>query len=134
MPKSMFRASFFWNNKRCPRVHGIQNHQILVLVKKCCSDPVNIEKGVPQGSLLGPLLFSLYVSPPACKIRGSIFKYQVYADDTTLYIPLNTSNPDLDEITNKASEIMDWFSKFGLSLNASKTHICLIKGSRMTLK
>jgi len=52
--------------------------------------------GVPQGSVLGPLLFATYTSPIATITRSFQVFHQQYADDTQLFIALNPSDPSSD--------------------------------------
>ena len=63
-----------------------------------CSSSVTRTTGVPQGSVLGPLLFTAYVSPIAHLYS---IDQQQYADDTQLFIALSPPDymPDLDNLT-----------------------------------
>ena len=84
----------------------------------CKSACQPISTGVPQGSVLGPLLFSIYINdlPNASDLFGML----MYADDTTLYCNINdtiTENIVNDELIH----ICDWLAANKLSLNINKT-------------
>ena len=68
------------------RTHSIK-------VGSTCSNPAALQYGVPQGSVLGPILFSLYTNPISSIIYShSSINYHFYADDTQLYITLSPAN------------------------------------------
>lgn len=98
----------------------LSNRQQYVQLNDISSNFSSITCGVPQGSILGPLLFLIYINdlPNASKIFNAI----LFADDTNLFY----SNKDLemlnDTINSELAKISDWLRVNRLSLNIKKTH------------
>ena len=83
------------------------------------SDSKCIKVGVPQGSILGPLLFIIYIND--LPLISDLAKFYLFADDTAVMIHGN----DIQDLQNKLNafipKIIKWFRSNRLSLNATKT-------------
>ena len=94
------------------------HRQQLIKYDGCLSQPCSVTSGVPQGSILGPLLFLIFVNDITDKIKNS--KVIMYADDTVLY----ADGADLKTIENALSSDMSllasWFTENELLLNLKK--------------
>ena len=83
--------------------------------------------GVPQGSVLGPLLFNLYMLPLGSVIRRHGISFHSYADDTQLYVAVSPDDTGpIDSLFNCISDIKAWMSQNFLQLNQDKTEVMVI--------
>jgi len=87
---------------------------------------VSCHYGVPQGSVLGPLLFTIYTSPMFSVITPfRNVHHAQYADDTQLYIALSTDKA-LSVINDCFQSVHRWLGANGLCLNPDKTEAIVI--------
>ena len=94
------------------------------------SDSQSLTCGIPPGTMLGPLLFLIYVNDlPNCL---SISKPRMYADDTHLNFASNCVDTINEVLNRDLAKVNEWLITNKLTLNASKTEFMLI-GSRQRL-
>ena len=87
------------------------------------SDCKEILCGVPQGSILGPKLFILYIND-ICKI-SEIMKFVLFADDTNILCKHENYVSSCELVNIELSKLSEWFSINKLSLNVRKTSYML---------
>ena len=95
-----------------------------VKIGSSLSNLFKLKFGVPQGSVLGPLLFSLYTTPLSQVIRKYTgVRYHFYADDTQLFIHLSPDDSlkSFDRLKSCLNDIQVWMSENKLKLNPDKT-------------
>jgi hypothetical protein len=78
-----------------------------------------IEHGVPQGTILGPILFSLYINDLPLNIMGS--KIVLFADDTNILVSDENINNLQYKLNNVMTELQTWFTLNSLVVNTEKT-------------
>ncbi|CAH2109003.1 unnamed protein product [Euphydryas editha] len=103
----------------------LSNRQQVTKIGEYRSSPKRISCGVPQGSILGPLLFLIYINSISyIKLNGEL---TLYADDTCLFY----HGSCIHEITRLAQEdlnlLFNWFQSNLLTINVPKTCYCIFK-------
>ena len=87
--------------------------------------------GVPQGSILGPLLFLLYVNDLPLSITNS--SLDMYADDSTLYVSGKNKAAIQTFLQTDADNICNWCANNNMAINPSKSK-CMVVGSKYKVK
>ena len=107
----------------------LTEHFQAVKIGSTLSDLQKLLFGVPQGSVLGPLLFSLYTSPLSTLIgKHKGVKFHFYADDSQLYVHLSHMNASaaFDKLNRCLHNVKEWMSASKLKLNPDKTEFILL--------
>ena len=113
----------------------VDRHQV-VSIRGEHSDSCLLRYGVPQGSVLGPQLFTVYTSTLGRIIRAHDLDYRLFADDSQLYVFVKPVQANVDGAIGRlekcCQDIRTWMRSNFLNLNDGKTEVLLI-GSRQQL-
>jgi len=108
---------------------ALTNRQQQVRVNNCLSSFLPVTSGVPQGSLLSPLIFTLFMNDLHPMKGTHLLKY---ADDTTFLVP-HFLNDESDRVTALVTYMEDWCGINKLKLNKDKTNIMTVKRRNFNL-
>ena len=100
----------------------LENRKQFVHYNNTQSSMLNITCGVPQGSILGPLLFILYINDMNEQTQDSTLHYTLYADDTNLLISGDNITDTTQRLNTHLSTLHQWFTSNHLFINISKTN------------
>jgi hypothetical protein len=116
----------------------LENRKQYVDIDGTKSEIRSITTGVPQGSILGPLLFIIYINDIAN--ASKLFNFIIYADDTTLRTTIEivlreSNNTSVESHINKELELInEWLKLNKLSLNINKSKYIIFHTLRKTIK
>lgn len=103
-----------------------RSQRVVLHGKRAFSHPLDITRGVPQGSILGPLLFIIYSADIVTCINNSNF--HLYADDLQIYIPVavDNINHSVNSINEDLHRLHLWSLKNSLVLNPTKSKFLIV--------
>ena len=102
-----------------------------VALKNIRSDDLTTDTGVPQGSILGPLLFLIYINDIVQS--SNILKFVMFADDTCLFLSHQKSEILQEILLRELPKVCDWLTANKLSLNVKKTNLIVFKNKKAPL-
>src|SRR5271170_5517985 len=97
-----------------------------VVIDGLASDSVQVSSGVPQGSVLGPLLFLIYINDLPDKIKS---KCRLFADDSLIYRKILTEL-DYLKLQQDLDKVFDWCKKWHMKLNLDKCEHMQVSSKR----
>ena len=119
-------SSYLTDRHQCVSIGGVK------------SKKMHLTHGVPQGSVCGPLLFSVYTQPLGELIRSQNVDYHFYADDIQLFISFPPKNENLLSVVSRledcVADIKAWMTSNNLKLNGCKSEFMLLGSKGMLSK
>ena len=103
----------------------LAGHQQRVIVRGSCSSWTSVKSGVPQGTILGPILFLIYINDLVDDITNKI---KLFADDTKVYRVLKDT--DSNELQLDLDKMSNWTNTLQLRFNPDKCEVMRITHRR----
>ena len=94
------------------------------------SESIPVTSGVPQGSVLGPILFLVYINDLPDEVRS---RMRLFADDIALYLTIE-SEDDSSALQTDLDILSAWETRWDMEFNPSKCQVVHVTGSRKTVK
>jgi len=110
-------------------VHYLENRSQRVKFNGVLSESIDVNFGVPQGSVLGPLLFLLYIND-ITEMMTADCSIRLFADDALIYATGSSRQKINERLNEEMSRVNDWLSRNRLYPNVSKTKTIFIRGIR----
>jgi hypothetical protein len=96
----------------------LSHRQTRVLLNSQCSEWRPINAGVPQGSILGPLLFLIFINDVVNEVNSDIY---LFADDTSLMRKITNIRSDVELLNDDLRKLHNWSQQWRMSFNPDKT-------------
>lgn len=111
----------------------LHNRKQRVRIDQAYSSWCGVGTGVPQGGILSPLLFSLFINGITSSLHCD---YHLYADDLQLYVrtDVNTLNSAIAWLNSDLSSIYSWSARYGVVVNPNKCQSIIVGSSRLLSK
>ena len=97
----------------------LTNRTQKVVVDGSSSESARVRSGVPQGTVLGPLLFLTYINYLPSTVSSQV---RLFADDCLLYRPIKC-RADQEQLQRDLSALLDWADRWGMCFNPSKCSV-----------
>ena len=104
----------------------LKSREQRVVVGGVSSEPASVDSGVPQGTVLGPLLFLLHINDLPREVSSSV---RLFADDCLLYRAINCAGDQI-ALQRDLDQLKAWGDLWGMRFNSSKCNIMRISRSR----
>ncbi len=104
----------------------LENRIQVTVVNGCTSDPLVVISGVPQGSVLGPRLFSLFINSLPKALAGTGIKCILFADDLTLVCHAKSLEECRNQLQSALRKLSDWSSSWRLAVHPQKCELMRI--------
>ena len=101
-----------------------------VVVEGCCSDQTSVDSGVPQGTVLGPLLFLCHINDLPEAVKSQV---RLFADDCLIYREINTFD-DHNTLQEDLKSLEEWAEEWGMNFNATKCYTMSIGLGKLSSK
>ena len=120
--------SWFWSY--------LANRHFVVSAAEHKSSTFLLSCGVPQGSVLGPILFIMYTTPLSSLLSNTGINHHLYADDTQLFISFSPSSypTSIIQLQSAIAQVSSWMSSNLLVLNPTKTEFLVIGNPQQLAK
>ena len=104
----------------------LSNRTQRVSMNSKCSQSELIRYGVPQGSILGPLMFLIFINDLPCVLKDAVTSTDLYAEDTTVYAIQNNMQTLQQNLQKSLSLLNKWWRQNGMVINTDKSKVMLI--------
>ena len=102
-----------------------------IIMENCYSDEIKVTSGVPQGSVLGPILFLLYINDLPDKMNCHV---RMYADDVVLYTDVTSNSESNLTLQDNLNELSRWCKDWKMLVNVNKCAIMRMTRNKCSVK